>query len=66
MVARPRLVDSRFGFHVVDVLEREVGQTRPFEEVREAVALALRQQAWMTAVRQVLQLLGRPGPRAGR
>lgn len=53
----PRLVHSRYGFHVVEVLEREAGIDRPFEEVRAAVALSLRQQAWVTALRQLLQVL---------
>ena len=53
----PRLVHSRFGFHVMEVLEREAGIDRPFEEVRGAVALTLKQQAWVTALRQLLQVL---------
>lgn len=53
----PRLVHSRFGLHIVEVLEREPGIVRPFEQVRGAVAMALRQQAWVTALRQYLQLL---------
>jgi peptidyl-prolyl cis-trans isomerase C len=53
----PRLVHSRFGLHVVEVLAREPGQTPDFETVRPAVAQALRQQAWATALRQYLQVL---------
>jgi len=53
----PRLVHSRFGFHVVEVLERDPGSPRDFESVRGAVANTLRQQAYVTAVRQYLQLL---------
>jgi peptidyl-prolyl cis-trans isomerase C len=53
----PRLVHSRFGLHVVEVLAREGGTARPFEAVRGAVAMALRQQAYVTALRQCLQLL---------
>lgn len=53
----PRLVLSRFGLHVVEVCERQPGDTPAFEEVREAVSLALRQQAWASALRQYLQLL---------
>jgi peptidyl-prolyl cis-trans isomerase C len=53
----PRLVHSRFGLHVVEVLERESGVAQPFEAVHGAVRMALRQQAWMTALRQCLQLL---------
>jgi len=53
----PRLVHSRFGLHVVEVLARSGGVAQPFEAVRGAVAMALRQQAWVTALRQCLQLL---------
>jgi len=53
----PRLVRSRFGLHVVEVLAREPGLAQPYETVRGAVALALRQQAWTTALRQYLRLL---------
>ena len=52
-----RLVHSRFGLHVVEVCEREPGQELPFEQVRASVALLLRQQAWVNALRQYLQLL---------
>jgi len=53
----PRLVHSRFGLHVVEVLERDPGIAQDFESVRGAVANLLRQQAYVTAVRQYLQLL---------
>lgn len=53
----PRLVHSRFGLHVVEVLEREPGTLQPFEAVRAAVAMALRQQAFVTALRQYLRVL---------
>jgi peptidyl-prolyl cis-trans isomerase C len=53
----PRLVHSRFGLHVVEVLEREPGVARSFEATRGAVANSLRQQSCVTALRQYLQLL---------
>lgn len=53
----PRLVHSRFGLHIVEVLEREPGVAQAFETVRGAVAMALRQQAFVTAMRQYLRLL---------
>jgi peptidyl-prolyl cis-trans isomerase C len=53
----PRLVHSRFGLHVVEVLEREPGAAQSFESVHGAVAMALRQQTFVTALRQYLQLL---------
>lgn len=52
-----RLVHSRFGLHVVEVVARDAGQQPSFEEVRQAIALTLRQQAWVNALRQYLQLL---------
>ena len=52
-----RLVHSRFGLHVVEVCERQPGQELPFDQVRASVALMLRQQAWVNALRQYLQLL---------
>lgn len=53
----PRLVHSRFGLHVVEVMAREPGVQRSYESVRGAVELALRQQAFVAAMRQYLQLL---------
>jgi peptidyl-prolyl cis-trans isomerase C len=53
----PRLVHSRFGLHVVEVLERKPGAPQPFESVHGAVVMALRQQAWVTALRQYLLVL---------
>jgi peptidyl-prolyl cis-trans isomerase C len=53
----PRLVHSRHGLHVVEVQARAPGATPPFEAVRSAVANALRQQGFVTALRQYLQLL---------
>lgn len=53
----PRLVHSRFGLHVVEVLGREPGVAQSFESVRGAVANSLRQQVFVTALRQYLLLL---------
>jgi peptidyl-prolyl cis-trans isomerase C len=53
----PRLVHSRFGLHVVEVLEREAGVAQSFESVHGAVANSLRQQAYVTALKQYLSLL---------
>jgi peptidyl-prolyl cis-trans isomerase C len=53
----PRLVHSRNGFHVVEVLDRDNGTDQPYDDVRGAVALSLKQHAWVTALRQLLQLL---------
>ena len=53
----PRLVHSRFGLHVMEVQARQPGLQPAFEAVRAAVAQALRQQSFATAMRQYLQLL---------
>jgi peptidyl-prolyl cis-trans isomerase C len=53
----PRLVRSRFGLHVVEVLGREPGTVAPYEAVRSAVRQTLECQAYATALRQYLQML---------
>ncbi len=53
----PRLVHSRFGLHVVEVLAREPGVAQSFDAVRGAVTMSLRQLAYVTALRQYLRLL---------
>ena len=53
----PRLVHSRFGLHVVEVLAREPGIQQAFEAISGAVAMSLRQKTYVTALRQYLQLL---------
>jgi peptidyl-prolyl cis-trans isomerase C len=53
----PRLVRSRFGFHVVEVLERAAGTVPPYEEVRAAVRQMLDRHAYATALRQYVELL---------
>ncbi len=53
----PRLIHSRFGFHVVEVLSRDAGTLPPYEQVREAVAQSLHRQGFVTALRQYLKIL---------
>lgn len=53
----PRLVHSRFGLHVVEVLERDPGRDLPFEAVQDAVRLALYDVRWATALRHYLHEL---------
>jgi peptidyl-prolyl cis-trans isomerase C len=52
-----RLVHSRFGLHVVDVLERRPGTVPTYEQARSAVMQTLQRQQFATALRQYLQLL---------
>lgn len=53
----PRLVHSRFGLHVVEVQARQTGVQPAFEQVQEAVAQSLRQQAFATALKQACAVL---------
>jgi peptidyl-prolyl cis-trans isomerase C len=53
----PRLVATRFGLHVVEVLERRPGRLPPYDEVRAAIAATLARQAYASALRGLLQRL---------
>lgn len=53
----PRLVHSRFGLHVVEILAREPGVPHTYEMVKGAVSQSLKQQAYVTALRQYMQVL---------
>lgn len=53
----PRLVHSRFGLHVVEVLEREPGTLPAFEAVADRVRRDLQRQGYVNAMRQYLQVL---------
>ena len=53
----PRLVHSRYGFHIVEVLSRKQGRQAPFEEVRARIAVQLAQQSRARALHQSMQLL---------
>lgn len=53
----PRLVQSRFGFHVVELLSRSEGRVPQFDEVSASVAQTLRHRAWVGALRRYLQTL---------
>ena len=54
---KPRLLHSRFGFHILDVRERRPGRLPAFEEVRERIALQLAQQNRARALHQYIRLL---------
>ena len=53
----PRIVHSRFGLHVVEVVARQAGAAPSFDAVRGAVLQVLQQQSYVTALRQYLQLV---------
>ena len=53
----PRLVHTRFGLHIIEVLGRRKGQQLPFDEVRERIAHQLAAHSRATALRQYMLLL---------
>jgi len=55
LAARP--VNSRYGYHVVQVDHRVDGRLMPFEEVRETIADYLRERSYRRAVSQYIKLL---------
>jgi peptidyl-prolyl cis-trans isomerase C len=57
MGVHPRLVHSRYGLHIAEVLGRRQGRQAPFEEVRGRIASELAQQARATALHQYIRVL---------
>ena len=53
----PRLFHTRFGFHIIDVLERRNGKQPSYEEVRERIAAQLSMQSRARALHQYMSLL---------
>ena len=51
------LVHSRFGFHIVEVLERRAGAVPQYAEVRERIARQLAMQSRGRALHQFMSLL---------
>jgi len=54
---QPRLVHTRFGLHIIEVLGRQSGQLPAFEDVAEAIRQRLQHQSRATALRQYMRLL---------
>ena len=54
---QPRLIHTRFGFHIIDVLERRDGRALAFDEVRVRVAAQLTMQSRAKALHQYMSLL---------
>lgn len=52
-----RLLETRFGLHIVQILRRVQGQLLPFEAVKAQIADYLQRQTWQRAVHQYLQIL---------
>lgn len=57
MGVHPRLVHTRFGLHIIDVLGRRKGKLPEFEQVQERIKAQLALQSRSTALRQYMQLL---------
>lgn len=53
----PRLVSTRYGFHIVHVARRIDGRQLPFEMVRERIAEYLTERVRHSAYRQYVQIL---------
>ena len=53
----PRLVHSRFGLHIVEVLAIKPGTQLDFEQVKDRVSMALQWQSRSTALRQYMMIL---------
>ena len=51
------LVHSRFGFHIVEVLERRAGTVPAYAEVQERIARLLAMQSRARALHQYMSLL---------
>ena len=54
---QPRLVHTRFGLHIIDVLEKNPGRQLSLEEVHDRVQTQLTMQSKATAWRQYMMLL---------
>jgi len=52
-----RLLETRFGLHIVQVLRRVEGQRIPFDAVKAQIADYLSRQAWQRAIYQYLRIL---------
>ena len=53
----PRLVHSRYGLHIVEVLGRKQGRQLSYEQVRERIAIELAQRSRATALHQYIRVL---------
>jgi peptidyl-prolyl cis-trans isomerase C len=52
-----RLIETRFGLHIVQVMKHVEGKLLPFDAVKAQIADTLTQQAWHKGVHQYLQIL---------
>jgi peptidyl-prolyl cis-trans isomerase C len=61
----PRLVHSRFGLHVVEIVDRQPGVVPEFDEVRDAVARSLERRSYAVALQQYVRVLAADARIAG-
>ena len=57
MGVHPRLIHTRFGFHILEVLNRRAGKLPAFDEVRERITAMLTMQSRAKALHQYMSLL---------
>jgi len=57
MGVHPRLIRTRHGLHIIEVLRRRKGTEQSFESVRPGIAQRLKAQCAASALRQYMQLL---------
>lgn len=57
MGVHPRLVHTRFGLHIIEVLGRKKGVLPPYEDVADSIRQRLQHQSRATALRQYMRLL---------
>ncbi|MEO7953235.1 MAG: peptidylprolyl isomerase [Polaromonas sp.] len=57
MGVHPRLMHTRFGFHIIQVLNRRAGKQPAYEEVRERITALLTIQSRARALHQYMSLL---------
>ena len=57
MGVHPRLIHTRFGFHIIDVLERRAGKQPAYGEVHERIQALLAMQSRARALHQYMSLL---------
>ncbi len=53
----PRLVNTRFGFHIVSIDQRVPGRLLPFQSVRARIAMQLSARVQETALVQYVRVL---------
>jgi peptidyl-prolyl cis-trans isomerase C len=57
MGVHPRLVHTRFGLHIIEVLGRKKGTLPTYETLSDSIRQRLKHQSRVTALRQYMQLL---------